>query len=76
MVFAVKVAKELGYTVEEILEMPLAKAISYNSALDVLSGRKPVTAKISDDDKAIAKFLSDNQKDVLEAFKERRRKAK
>lgn len=75
MVFAVKLAKDLGYTVEEVLDMPLATAIAYNSALDVIDGKKPVTAKISEDEKAIAKFLSDNQKDVLEAFKERRSKA-
>lgn len=72
MVFAIKLATRLGMSPDEALSLPLAKAIAYNSALEVLDGTKNATAEISKEDKEIVKFLSDNQKEVVERLKNMR----
>ncbi len=73
MVFAVKLASRLHMSVDEVLKLPLAKAMAFDSALRVLDGKQPATANISETDKEIVKFLSDNQKDALEKLKSMRR---
>lgn len=45
--------------------------MAYQTALEVIDGVRNPTADISEEDKEIAKFLSENQEDVLEAFKKR-----
>lgn len=73
MVFAVKLASRLHMSVDEVLELPLAKAVAFDSALQVMDGRQPATATITKEDKEIVKFLSENQKDALEKLKSMRR---
>ena len=58
--------------VDDVLNMPLAKAMAFNSALDVMDGKRPATTTISEKDKEIVKFLSDNRKEVIEKFKNMR----
>ncbi len=72
LVFAVKLATRLNMNVDDVLNMPLAKAMAYNSALDVMDGKRPATTSISEKDKEIVKFLSDNQKDIIERLKDMR----
>lgn len=69
MVFAIKLATRLGIHPDEMLNMPLAKAVAYNSALEVLDGTKPASTTITEKDKEIVNFLSDNQKGVIEKLK-------
>jgi len=69
MVFAVKLATRFGMHPDDVLNMPLAKAIGYNSALEVLDGTKPASTTITEKDKEIVNFLSDNQKGVIEKLK-------
>ena len=52
--------------------MPLAKALSYDSALQVLDGTKPATTILRKEDEEIVKFLSENQESVIEKFKNMR----
>ncbi len=73
MVFAVKLASRLHMSVDEVLKLPLAKAMAFDSALRVIDGKLPATANISNKDKKIVKFLSDNQKDALEKLKSMQR---
>jgi hypothetical protein len=73
MVFAVKLASRLHMSVDEVLKLPLAKAMAFDTALRVIDGKQPATANISNKDKEIVKFLSDNQKDALEKLKSMRR---
>lgn len=72
MVFAVKLASRLHMNVDEVMRLPLAKAIAIDSALQVIDGKTPATASISAEDKEIVKFLSDNQKAALEKLKSMR----
>ena len=74
MVFAVKLASRLNMHPDEVLKMPLAKALSYDSALQVLDGTKPATVVLRKEDKEIVKFLSKNQESVIEKFKNMRMK--
>lgn len=73
MVFAVKLATRLHMNVDDVLRLPLAKAVAYDSALRVLDGVSPATSNITKEDKKIVKFLSENQKDMLEKLKSMRR---
>ena len=73
MVFAVRIASRLNMTVDEVLNLPLAKAVAFDSALQVIDGTRPATAVITQENKDIVKFLSDNQKDALEKLKAMRR---
>lgn len=73
IVFAVKLASRLGYTPDDVLKMPLAKAIAFNAALDVIDGKQPATTSLTNEDKEIVNFLSENQKDVIEKLKNMRR---
>lgn len=59
--------------VDDVLGLPLAKAIAYDSALQVLDGKRPATTSITKEDEKIVKFLSNNQKDILEKLKSMRR---
>jgi len=72
MVFAVKLASRLNIHPDEVLKMPLAKALSYDSALQVLDGTKPATTVLRKEDEEIVKFLSENQESVIEKFKNMR----
>ncbi len=72
MVFAVKLASRLNMHPDEVLKMPLAKALSYDSALQVLDGTKPATTVLHKEDEEIVKFLSKNQESVIEKFKNMR----
>ena len=72
MVFAAKLATRFNLSFDETLDLPLAKALAMDSALQVLDGVKPVTGKITDEDKEIAKFLSKNQESVIEKLKNMR----
>lgn len=72
MVFAVKLASRLNIHPDEVLKMPLAKALSYDSALQVLDGTKPATTILRKEDEEIVKFLSENQESVIEKFKNMR----
>ncbi len=74
MVFAVKLASRLNIHPDEVLKMPLAKALLYDSALQVLDGTKPATTVLRKEDEEIVKFLSKNQESVIEKFKDMRRK--
>ncbi len=73
MVFAVKLASRLHMSVDDVLKLPLAKAVAFDSALQVMDGNRPATATITEKDKEIVKFLSDNQKEALEKLKSMRR---
>lgn len=73
MVFAVKLATRFGIHPDDALKMPLAKAIAYNSALEVLDGKRTATTTITEEDKKIVNFLSANQKEVIERLKDMRR---
>jgi hypothetical protein len=72
MVFAIKLASRLNEKVDDILDMPLAKAIAFDSALQVLDGVKPATVNITEEDQEIVNFLSKNQENVLEKLKNMR----
>lgn len=72
MVFAAKLATRFNLSFDDALELPLAKAMAMDSALQVLDGVKPATGSITDDDKEIAKFLSKNQESVIEKLKSMR----
>ncbi len=72
MVFAVRLASRLHMSVDEVLHLPLAKAVAFDSALQVIDGTRPSTASITQEDKDIVKFLSDNQKGALEKLKSMR----
>jgi len=74
MVFAAKLATRFNLSFDDALELPLAKAIAMDSALQVLDGVKPASSKISEEDKNIAKFLSENQESVIEKLKSMRGK--
>lgn len=74
MVFVVKLASRLNMHPDEVLKMPLAKALSYDSALQVLDGIKPAAIVLRKEDEEIVKFLSKNQESVIEKFKNMRRK--
>lgn len=69
MVFAVKLATRLHMNVDDVLKLPLAKAIAFDSALQVIDGSRLATANITEEDKKIVKFLSDNQKEAIEKLK-------
>ena len=73
MVFAVKLASRLNIHPDEVLMMPLAKALSYDSALQVLDGTKSATIVLREEDEEIVRFLSKNQEDVIEKLKNMRR---
>ncbi len=73
MVFAVKLASRLNIHPDEVLKMPLAKALLYDSALQVLDGTKPATVELRKEDEEIVKFLSKNQENVIEKLKNMRR---
>ena len=73
MVFAVKLASRLHIHPDEILKMPLAKALSYDSALQVLDGVKPATVVLHEEDKKIVKFLSKNQESIVEKLRNMQR---
>ena len=53
--------------------MPLAKALSYDSALQVLDGTRPATVILREEDEKIVKFLSKNQENVIEKLKSMQR---
>jgi hypothetical protein len=72
MVFAVRLASRLNMNVEDVLNLPLAKAVAYDSALQVMDGTRVATIDITQEDKDIVKFLSDNQKGALEKLKSMR----
>lgn len=73
MVFAVKLASRLNIHPDEVLKMPLAKALLYDSALQVLDGTKPATVELRKEDEEIVKFLSENQENVIEKLKNMQR---
>ena len=73
MVFAVKLASRLNMHPDEVLKMPLAKVLSYDSALQVLDGTKPASVVLREEDKEIVKFLSENQESVIEKLKDMQR---
>ena len=73
MVFAVKLATRLNMNVDDVFNLPLAKAVAYDSALQVIDGIRPSTIAISKEDEKIVKFLSDNQKDMIKKLEDMRR---
>ena len=73
MVFAVKLASRLSMPINDVFDMPLAKALAIDSALQVIDGTKVANTSISDEDKEIVKFLSENQESVLKRLKSMRR---
>ena len=56
----VHIAKELPYTVEEILVMSAAKLILLDTALKVMSGQKHPSKTLSSEEKADLKFLEEH----------------
>lgn len=73
MVYAVTLAMRLFMNVDDVLNLPLAKTIAYQSAIDVIDGKKPAQTTISKEDKEIVKFLSENQEGMIEKLKSMRR---
>lgn len=73
MVFATKLAVRLHMDIDNVFDMPLAKALAIDNALQVLDGTKPASISISEEDKEIVKYLSENQEKAIEKFKEMRR---
>lgn len=73
MVFAVRLASRLNMSIDDVFDMPLARAISIDTALQVMDGTREVTSNISEEDKNIVKFLSENQEDMLKRFKSMKR---
>ncbi len=69
IVFSIKIASRMNYTLEQVFNIPLAKLIMINSALDVIDGKSVLQTQITREDKEIVKFLSEHQEEYIEIIK-------
>lgn len=62
-----KVAKELGYTIEEIKDMEFAKTYALYYGLLVLEGSVKPSTKLTNDEKELMQHLGDINMDELQS---------